>query len=173
MGTFRIVFHQPGIHRSAHLRQIPKRVGIQHFPSERTIEPFNISILSGLARLDPVQDHLLLSAPVLQVLTDELWTVVAPQSRWFPIPFYQLIQQTKHSPGRQRVVHFDTQHFPVIVINYVQGAELTPILKPSEVKSSDQQPLQAVALGKGWRTDSGNLFLIYAANSIPPTGIIV
>ncbi len=76
MGPFGIVLHKPGIHRLAHLRQVTKRIGIQYLPAKCAVEPLNISILSWLARLDPVQDYLLIGAPILQSLTNELWSIV-------------------------------------------------------------------------------------------------
>ena len=47
MGPLRIVLYQPGIHRSAHLRQITERVGIEHFSPECALKPFNVRILNG------------------------------------------------------------------------------------------------------------------------------
>ncbi len=72
MGPLCIIFHQPGIHRSAHLRQITERIGIQNFPSKCTIEPLNVSVLSRLTWLNPMQDYFLIRTPVLQGLTNEL-----------------------------------------------------------------------------------------------------
>lgn len=91
MGPFGIVLHQPGIHRSAHLRQITERVGIEHFSSERAVEPFNVRILSGLPRLDPMQDHVLIRAPILQGLTNE------PLRRPGPVHCHCVTAQAYHS----------------------------------------------------------------------------
>ncbi|MBC3788909.1 hypothetical protein FHK02_5478 [Spirosoma sp. LMG 31448] len=78
MGPLRIVLYQPGIHRSAHLRQITERVSIEHFSSERAVKPFNVRILSGLPRLDSVQYNPLIRTPILQSLANKLWSIITP-----------------------------------------------------------------------------------------------
>ena len=84
MRSLDVIVEHPLVYELVHVGQQAKQVGVEQFAAKRTVEAFNIDVLSRLARLNPVQGNTLLLTPLAQTGADKLGPVVSAQLRGRP-----------------------------------------------------------------------------------------
>ncbi len=97
--------------------------GIQNIFPEGSVEPFDVRILRGLARLDVSQTDAVSLCPDFQPIRDQFGAIVHPDLFGKAPPQQQHFQDPDHTLGRQGGIHLDPQGFPVEVTQDIQGAK--------------------------------------------------
>ncbi len=76
MRSVLVVVGQPVVSDGLNLFDGVEQVGVEHFRSEFLVEPFDVGVLVGLARLDVVQSNAFVLGPFDEVMACHLGTVV-------------------------------------------------------------------------------------------------
>ena len=92
MRSFFVVVFPPGLSQFDDFRQISKNISVKYSPSVASVEAFNLTILSGFARLSIHDVYLIAFAPIFEHPGDKLGTIVAAYVLWFAIKPYDLFR---------------------------------------------------------------------------------
>ena len=81
MRTLLVVFDLPPVNGFPHVVDSYKQVGIEQFFPQRPVEPLDVGILVGLARLDVLDGHAVELGPLHEGVSKELRPVVGAHGR--------------------------------------------------------------------------------------------
>jgi hypothetical protein len=90
---------------------------VQAFLSEATHEALDVSILSWLSRLDEVEEHAVLVAPLIESEAAELRTVIKLQLSRSPAADLQFLQSCDNAFATNRPSDFNGERFSSYVIH--------------------------------------------------------
>ena len=127
MGPQVVVIILPALALFAHLAQAGEKVGVEQLAAKRAVKAFNVGVLRRTRRLNPVQVNHLVLTPDLEHLADKLGAVVDPDAGRAAVAAHQGGEQGDDPRGGQRKIHFDAEHFPVPVLDHVQGPETAAV----------------------------------------------
>ena len=92
MGPFFVVVFPPGFGQFPDFRYVAENISIKNSSSVASVEAFNVTVLSGFARLNINDVNLIAFAPIFEHLSDKLRAIVAAYVLWFAIQPYDLFQ---------------------------------------------------------------------------------
>ncbi len=115
-----IVVPHPASGLILHLINRVKQLLRQPVITNGSIEALDVGVLLRLARLNVLDSDSVFAGPGLHSTTDILGAVIAPYHLRFPAPADDLFQRPNQSVCRQSEIRFDTQRFPIEVIDHVQ-----------------------------------------------------
>lgn len=118
-----VVFAQPVFGDRAHLVDRLEHVRIEHLIAIGLVEGFDERVLVRLAGLDEAQLDSLFLTPLGEGDRGELAAIVQTQRLGLAIQFGQLLHHADHAQARNRVRHFDAEHFAIAFVDDVEGAE--------------------------------------------------
>lgn len=96
---------------------------VQALISQFAVERFDMPVLSGSAKSDEVQLHLVLVSPNIKSLPTELGTVVDLNHLCFSSFEKEIIQNTDHSFAAEAGVSFNVQTLTGVGIKHIEGAK--------------------------------------------------
>ena len=127
MGPHVVVIVLPNQALFAHLAQAGKEIGVEQLPAKRAVKAFNVSVLRRTCGLNLVQINPLALAPGLEHRADEFGAVIDPDTGRHAVAVNNPGEQGDDPRGGQRKIDLDAQHFPVPVLDHVQGPEAATI----------------------------------------------
>lgn len=110
MWTDLVVASDPLRGHLANLAERFEHVAVQHLLSIRSIQAFNVAVLHRPPRLDEAALDAVTPSPLLELLADELGTVVDAQRCGSAAQLDELIERAHDAPRRQVRIDLDPQH---------------------------------------------------------------
>ena len=90
-----------------------KEMGVEHLRAITPVEPLDVGILVGLARLDVVDRHPVVGAPVDERLREKFRPVVRPQGRRAAVDGHEFVEHPDDALTGHRQAHRDLQALPI------------------------------------------------------------
>lgn len=123
MGALLVVLAHSPPGGLADVREAPEGVLVEHFLPERAVEPLDVGVLVGLARLDVLDRHALALGPLGEGLAQELGAVVGSQHLRQPLITLQLLEDPDQAQRGDRGIDLDVQRLPVEIVLDVERPE--------------------------------------------------
>ena len=139
MRPFRIEIDPPFFAQFSYFGKAVEQVSIQQFSPDTSILSFDVSVLHWSSWLDELKADPAgcMTAPLFQLVTDELRAIIATDVRRATSPSHQLLQHPDHSQAGKRSVRLYHQRFTIKVVDNIQEPE------PSSIRQAVAHKLNA------------------------------
>src|SRR5579862_1048159 len=111
MRAYLVVVDQPFVSPIANLRKSLERLNVEKLVTNARIERFDPSVLSGLAGVDEMQQHVMIDRPLQHDAGDIFWAVVDSKSRWISADGGDVVERSNDAAAGERKVWIKREPF--------------------------------------------------------------